>query len=216
MSDQVIYKSNQIIGFNKPSGWPVQEDKTKDRSFLSAAQSYCNKKLHLIHRIDRPASGVVLFAKTEKALKSINRQLQERSVGKTYLAIIQKSEIPSEGQLIHYLKKNGKINKSFTSETPTESAKEAIMQYRVVSDSNNYLLLQIALISGRHHQIRAQLAAIGCPIKGDTKYGFRRANKDRSINLHAWKLEIRHPISKETVLMEAPIPQNDIWGIFEF
>ena len=211
----VLFKNNQVIALNKPSGIPVQDDKSGASSLLAMAQAYCQKTLYLVHRIDRPASGVVLFAKTPKALKGINEQFQNRSVEKTYLAITAKNSIPPSGELRNFLKKNQKLNKSFLSAGTATGAKEALLQYDTLLTSDNYHLLQILLRTGRHHQIRAQLAGIGCPIKGDVKYGSRRSNRDRSINLHAWKLAFRHPISSERIEITAPFPAGDIWPIFE-
>ena len=211
----VLFKNNQVIAFNKPCGIPVQDDKTGDRSLLSMAQAYCQRPLHLLHRIDRPASGVVLFAKTNKALRSINRQFQDREVEKTYLAITTKGKLPPAGELRHFLTKNAKLNKSFITETKQAGSKQAILQYKIVAGSDNYNLLQVVLQTGRHHQIRAQMAGSDCPIKGDVKYGFRRSNKDKSINLHAWKLAFRHPVSAERIEITAPWPDNDIWPVFQ-
>ena len=211
----VLFKNNQVIAFNKPYGIPVQEDKTGDPSLLKMAQAYCQKKLHLLHRIDRPASGIVLFAKTSKALRSINLQFQNRTIEKTYLAIVSKKSPAPSGEIRNFLIKSAKLNKSFITESTRPGSKEAILRYQTIADSEKYNLMQVSLLSGRHHQIRVQLAGIDCPIKGDVKYGFRRSNKDKSINLHAWKIALRHPVSDERIEITAPPPTNDIWPLFQ-
>lgn len=211
----ILKKNQQFIIFNKPCGIPVQDDKTGDKSLLAMAEAYCKKKLHLLHRIDRPASGIVLFGKTNKSLTSINQQFQDRKIQKTYLAVVGKSDIEKEGTITNFLKKNGKSNKSVLLNAFETGSKEAILKYDIISESDKYQLLKIDLLTGRHHQIRAQLAGIGCPIKGDVKYGFKRSNKDRSINLHAWKIQFHHPVTGEIEQIVAPLPTNDIWPLFE-
>jgi 23S rRNA pseudouridine1911/1915/1917 synthase len=216
IGDWLIYKNNQLIAFNKPSGIPVQSDKTGDKAFLNIAEIFTKSKLDLIHRLDRPASGVVLFAKNKKALAHLNDQFQQRKVDKTYLAVVRNKEIEKERTLIHYLQKNGRKNLSYATEEEKPNSKKAELSYRILASIDNYHLLEIKLKTGRHHQIRAQLAAIGCPIKGDVKYGFRRNNKDRSIHLHAWKLSFRHPISNVKEELVAPIPDEVVWQAFDF
>lgn len=216
IGDWLIYKNNQLIAFNKPSGIPVQSDKTGDKAFLNIAEIFTKSKLDLIHRLDRPASGVVLFAKNKKALAHLNDQFQQRKVEKTYLAVVRNKEIEKERTLVHYLQKNGRKNLSFATEEEKPNSKKAELSYRILASIDNYHLLEIKLKTGRHHQIRAQLAAIGCPIKGDVKYGFRRNNKDRSIHLHAWKLSFRHPISNVKEQLVAPIPDEVVWQAFDF
>lgn len=216
IGDWLIYKNNQLIAFNKPSGIPVQSDKTGDKAFLNIAEIFTKSKLDLIHRLDRPASGVVLFAKNKKALAHLNDQFQQRKVEKTYLAVVRNKEIEKERTLIHYLQKNGRKNLSYATEEEKPNSKKAELSYRILASIDNYHLLEIKLKTGRHHQIRAQLAAIGCPIKGDVKYGFRRNNKDRSIHLHAWKLSFRHPISNVKEELVAPIPDEVVWQAFDF
>ena len=212
IGDLVLYKSNQLIAFNKPNALPVQEDKTGDKALINLAEIYCKSKLDVIHRIDRPASGVVLFAKTNKALVDLNEQFRNRAVEKIYLAVVKdKPEMP-EGTLVHYLKKNQQKNQSIAYLEEKPNTKKATLQYRLLSSIDNYHLLEIRLQTGRHHQIRAQLAAIKAPIKGDVKYGFRRGNRDRSIHLHAWKLRFLHPVSRETIEIEAPIPEETVWS----
>lgn len=215
ISDWIIYKNNQFIAFNKPAGIPVQKDKTEDKSLLELAEIYSKSTIYLTHRIDRPASGIVLFAKTKNGLAHLNTQFQNRTIQKTYLAVVKNAPKKAQGQLIHYLKKNAKTNKSQAFDKPTKDGKKAILNYKTIGNSDNYTLLEINLETGRHHQIRAQLAKIGSPIKGDVKYGARRSNKDRSIHLHAWKLSFQHPVTLETVDLGVDLPEDVIWQYFK-
>lgn len=214
IGDRVLYKNNQLIAFNKPSGIPVQADKTGDQTLLGIAQVFTKKKLELIHRIDRPASGVVLFSKTSSALVSLNKQFQDKTVKKSYLAIVKNKPKEDKATLTHYLLKNQKMNRSVAYDKEIAHSKKAILDYEVIASSDNYHLLKVNLVSGRHHQIRAQLNAIGSPIKGDTKYGFKRGNEDRSIHLHAWKIEFKHPISNNIEVITAPLPNDKLWSFF--
>jgi len=214
---RVLYKNNQFIAFDKPAGLPVVSDKTGDISMAQLGEIYCKSKLGLIHRLDRPASGVVLFARTDRALASVNEQFQERKVEKVYLAAVANRPEQDEATLVHYLKRQGRSNKTQVSEQKEPGAKQAELSYRYLTSSERYHLLEIRLHTGRHHQIRAQLAAIGCPIKGDVKYGFRRGNRDRSIHLHAWRLRFQHSVSGEQVIVESPLPKGDpVWAGFSF
>lgn len=215
IGDLVLYKNNQLIAFNKPSTIAVQNDKTDDKPLLNLAEIYCKSKLHLIHRLDRPASGVILFAKTSKALANINLQFQERKVKKIYLAVVKNKPESAEGTLVHYLMKNQEKNQSYAFAEEKEGTKRAELKYKLKGSIDNYHLLEIELVTGRHHQIRAQLAALENPIKGDVKYGFRRGNRDRSINLHAWKLIFKHPVSKQKVELIAPLPEDNVWNAFQ-
>ncbi len=215
IGDWVLYKNNQLIAFNKPAGLPVQADKTGDKSLLQLAEIYCKSKLYLIHRLDRPASGVVLFAKTKRAVSSLSDQFRERQVRKTYLAVVKEMPPEQEGVAQHFLQKNAKLNRSYTlAGDAGHGGKASELKYRVLGSIDNYHLLEAQPLTGRHHQIRAQLSALGCPIKGDVKYGFRRGNRDRSIHLHAWKLAFRHPVSGETVELKAAPPEEVIWAAF--
>jgi 23S rRNA pseudouridine1911/1915/1917 synthase len=215
IGDWVIYKNNQLIAFNKPPALPVQADKTEDKSLQQLGEIFCHHPLHLIHRIDRPASGIVLFAKSKSAMTALTEQFKNRAVRKTYLAVVKDAPPQEERRLVHYLKRTLKTNKVLAFETEVKGAEMAEMTYKIVGKSDQYHFLEIELITGRHHQIRAQLAAIGCPIKGDVKYGFRRSNADRSIHLHAWKLEFRHPVSGEKVELTADLPKGDpIWEAY--
>lgn len=215
IGDWVIFKNNQLIAFNKPAGLPVQPDKTGDKSLLQLGEIFCKSKLFPIHRLDRPASGVILFAKTKTGVASLGEQFKEREVGKTYLAIVKNLPPETAGTVQHFIRKNGRNNRSDVLTEEAADTQQATLKYRVLGSSENYHLLEIELLTGRHHQIRAQLAALGCPIKGDVKYGFRRSNRDRSIDLHAWKLSFRHPVSHEQVELVAPLPADNIWKAFQ-
>ncbi|MFK7933483.1 MAG: RluA family pseudouridine synthase [Saprospiraceae bacterium] len=214
IGELVLYKNNQFIAFNKPPTVPVQADKTGDTSLLQLAEIYTKSKLDLVHRIDRPASGVVLIAKNKKSLAAVQRQFQERTIKKTYLAVVKNLPESASGELVHFLKKNGRRNRSVVQSDATKGGKKAALTYEVLGSSDNYHLLKIELQTGRFHQIRAQLAAMDNPIKGDVKYGFRRNNSDRSIQLHAWKLRFTHPVSGERETIVAPPPADSIWAAF--
>lgn len=215
IGDLVLYKNNQLIAFNKPAGMPVQKDLTSDTPLIDLAEMYVHHPLQLIHRLDRPASGVVLFAQQKKALAHLNGQFQRREVGKCYLAVVAEMPPSENGRLVHHLIKDRKSNRSIALNEAASGSQEAILDYRYRSSIDHYHLLEIDLITGRHHQIRAQLAAIGCPIKGDVKYGARRGNPDRSIHLHAWKLTFRHPVSLESQTLTAPLPEEPVWAAFQ-
>lgn len=214
IGDRVLYKNNQLIAFDKPPGIPVQDDKTGDSSLLQLGSIYCQSQLYLIHRIDRPASGVVLFAKNTRALTQITEQFQQRTAEKIYLAVVANLPGVDEGTLIHFITKNGQTNRAVAHAEEKPGAQRAELHFRHLGSIDHYHLLEIKLITGRHHQIRAQLAAIGCPIKGDVKYGARRKNEDRSIHLHAWRLSFTHPVSGERETIEAPIPNDPVWNAF--
>ncbi|MCI4650796.1 RluA family pseudouridine synthase [Phaeodactylibacter sp.] len=215
IGELVLYKNNQLIAFNKPAGLPVTTDKTGDKAMDQLGEIYCKSTLGLVHRLDRPASGVVLFARSENALAHLNEQFRERQVEKVYLAAVANRPEAMEGKLVHYLRRDGRKNKTIAYSDPQKDAKQAELSYRYLDSSDHYHLLEIRLHTGRHHQIRAQLADIGCPIKGDVKYGFRRSNPDRSIHLHAWKLTFRHPVSNQEETITAPLPQQDpVWNAF--
>ena len=214
ISEQLLYKNNQLIAFNKPAGLPTQADQSGDKSLFDLAEIYTKSELHLIHRLDRPASGIVLLAKTKKALAHLNSQFQKRTIQKTYLAVVKNHPPEKEGTLVHYLLKSQKKNRAYAHDEEKPNSKRAELHYEVIASIENYHLLKIKLKTGRHHQIRAQLAAINCPIKGDERYGFRRGNKDRSIHLHAYKLTFRHPISNQLEKIGAPIPDEVVWQAF--
>ncbi|WP_303813105.1 RluA family pseudouridine synthase [Apibacter mensalis] len=224
--NQILFEDNHIIIINKKAGQLVQGDKTGDISLLDEVKSYIKLKYSkpgnvfagLVHRIDRPTSGIVIFAKTSKALTRLTEMIKKREIKKTYWAVVKKNEIPETQRLVHYLKKNEKNNKAiiFNTSSAQSGSKEAILTYKIIKKSDHYLLLEIDLETGRHHQIRAQLSAIKCPIKGDLKYGADRSNSDGSIHLLARKIEFIHPIKKEKIVLEAPVPENDnLWKSFE-
>lgn len=211
----VLYKNNQLIALNKPAGIPVQQDKTGDKTLLQLAEIYAKSTLYLTHRIDRPASGVVLLAKNKNALELINAQIRERQVKKTYLAVVSQLPTAPAAKLTHFLHKNEATNRTTVSTESLPGAQLAELHYRHLASSERYHLLEIDLLTGRHHQIRAQLAAIQAPIKGDVKYGARRSNRDRSIHLHSWKLQFTHPVANEKVLLTAPLPIDPVWQAFQ-
>lgn len=223
-SDQIIYEDNHLLIINKKVGQLVQGDKTGDESLLDSIKNFIKKRdnkpgnvfLGLVHRIDRPTSGLVIYAKTSKALSRLTQMVKNREIQKTYWAIVPKESIPDSQKLVHYLKKNEKNNKAIVFTKPTEGAKEAVLNYTVLKILENYQLLEIDLETGRHHQIRAQLSKIGIPIKGDLKYGAQHSNPDGGISLHARKLHFIHPVSKEEIEVTAPVPENDnIWKACE-
>ncbi|MEH6407291.1 MAG: RluA family pseudouridine synthase [Leeuwenhoekiella sp.] len=217
---QVLYEDNHIIVINKRPGDIVQGDKTGDKPLSEVVKSYLAEKynkpgavyLGVVHRLDRPTSGIVIFARTSKALPRLNKLFAEKEAKKTYWAVVKNAPPKEQGTLIHYLKRNPKQNKSYAHEKEINDSKKAILDYKILKNLDNYLLLEIDLHTGRHHQIRAQLAGIGCAIKGDLKYGFDRSNKDGSIHLHSRKLSIIHPVKKEMMTFIAPTPPADsIW-----
>lgn len=219
-SSQIVFEDNHLLVVNKKVGQLVQGDKTGDESLLELIKSHIKKRdqkpgnvfLGLVHRIDRPTSGLVIYAKTSKALTRLTQMVKNREIKKTYWALVPKEIIPHSQRLIHYLKKNEKNNKAIVFPKPTEGAKEAVLTYNIIKILDNYQLLEIDLETGRHHQIRAQLSKTGVPIKGDLKYGAPRSNPDGGISLHARKLKFIHPVTKEEIEIVAPVPQNDaVW-----
>ncbi len=215
----VIYEDNHIIAVNKSAGTLVQGDKTKDPSLIDLTKLFLKKKYNkpgnvfvgLPHRIDRPVSGVVLLSKTSKSLSRLNMLFKEKKIKKKYWVIVNKKLEKKSGTLIHYLKKNQKKNKSFVSNKKKEGFLKSELEYNFLKKLNNYFLYEIKLITGRHHQIRAQLSYINSPIKGDIKYGARRTNTDGSISLHAREINFTHPVKKEKIIIIAPLPNNGIW-----
>ena len=215
----VLYEDNHIIAVNKRVGDIVQGDKTGDNPLSEIVKSFLKKKykkpnnvfLGVVHRIDRPTSGVVIFAKTSKSLKRLNNMIRISEIEKFYWAITKNKPEKRNGTLIHWLKKNPKNNKSTHFKKETENSKKAILHYKIINELKNYYLLEVILETGRHHQIRTQLSAIGCPIKGDLKYGYERSNKDGGICLHAKKISFLHPVTKKKILISAPVFGNDIW-----
>jgi 23S rRNA pseudouridine1911/1915/1917 synthase len=220
---EILYEDNHLIAINKKASDIVQGDKTGDETLPDRIKAYLKEKYQkpgnvfcgVIHRLDRPTSGVVLFARTSKALERMNKQFREKETSKTYWVITEGKPNQDEGTLRNYLKKNEKQNKSYVYDQSVQGAKEAVLQYTILASSDNYHLLDIQLETGRHHQIRAQLAAIGCFVKGDVKYGAKRPNKDGSIGLHARKLAFSHPVTSEKIIINAPVPEDALWKYFE-
>ena len=220
---RILFEDNHLIIINKNAGELVQGDFTGDKPLLETVREYIRDKYDkpgnvftgLVHRLDRPTSGIVVFAKTSKALTRMNTLFEKREVSKTYWALVRNEPAKKEDRLIHFLKKDPKKNRSFSYSNDKNGAKKAVLSYKTLAKSESYYLLEVALETGRHHQIRAQLSEIGCPIKGDLKYGFPRSNKDASISLHARYLSFVHPVSKETLNITAPAPNTDkVWQFF--
>ena len=216
----ILYEDNHLIAVAKKAGDIVQGDKTGDVPLSDMVKAYLKEKYHkpgevflgVVHRIARPVSGVVLFARTSKALPRLNKMFAEHeTVRKTYLAIVGNRPPESQGTLTHWLTRNEKQNTARAYDREVPNSKKAILDYRVVAQSERYYLLEIELHTGRHHQIRCQLAKIGCPIRGDLKYGAPRSNPDGSISLHAWRLELEHPVSHIALSIEAPVPDERLW-----
>ncbi|MFV0390470.1 MAG: RluA family pseudouridine synthase [Paludibacteraceae bacterium] len=220
----VLYEDNHIIAVNKNSSEIVQGDKTGDKPLSEIVKSYIKEKynkpgdvfLGVTHRLDRPVSGVVLFARTGKALTRLNDMFRNQQVEKTYWAVIQELPKQPEGRLEHYLVRNEKQNKSYAYNSEKPNAKKAVLTYKLIASSDRYHLLEVKLETGRHHQIRCQLTAMGCPIKGDLKYGAARSNPNGGISLHARSVEFIHPVSKDKIQIIAQVPQDDnLWISFE-
>ncbi|SKB75557.1 RluA family pseudouridine synthase [Maribacter arcticus] len=217
---QVLFEDNHLIVINKRPGDIVQGDKTGDEPLSDTVKSYLKKKynkpgnvyLGVVHRLDRPTSGIVVFAKTSKALPRLNKMFAEKDAKKTYWAVVKNRPNEPEKRLVHWMKRNTKQNKSYANNKEVNESKQAILSYKLIKKLDNYYLLEIDLETGRHHQIRSQLTAIGCPIKGDLKYGFNRSNENGSIHLHARKLKLMHPVKKELLEIIAPLPNDPIWN----
>jgi 23S rRNA pseudouridine1911/1915/1917 synthase len=217
---QILHEDNHIIVINKRVGDIVQGDKTGDKPLSEIVKEYIKDKyekpgevfLGVVHRLDRPTTGIVVFAKTSKALERLNKMFSERATSKTYWAVVKNKPPKSEDKLIHFLKRNEKNNTSKAHLIEVPDSKKASLDYKIIKELNNYFALEINLHTGRHHQIRAQLQAIGSPIKGDLKYGFDRSNPDGGIHLHARKLSFIHPVSKENIEIIAPTPSDAIWN----
>ena len=218
----ILFEDNHVIVVNKMSGVLVQKDKTGDKSLSDHIKSYIKIKkkkpgnvfLGVVHRIDRPTSGVIVFAKTSKALSRLNKQFVDRKVNKKYLAITNNINCLSSDKLKNWIIKNTKQNKSYIHSSPIPGSKIAILRYSLVKELDNYSLLEVIIETGRHHQIRAQLSNIGLTIKGDLKYGSKRSNKDGSIDLHAYKLTFNHPVTKNKIEIKAPFPKRQPWSSF--
>lgn len=218
----VVYEDNHIIVVNKSSSEIVQGDKTGDKPLVETVKEYIKQKYHkpgnvflgVVHRLDRPVSGLVVFARTGKALARLNEMFRTKDVHKTYWAIVGNRPQLMEGELTHWLVRNEKQNKSYAYNQEKPNSKKAILTYKQIAQSERYFLLEVDLKTGRHHQIRCQLSKMGCPIKGDLKYGAPRSNPDGSICLHARKIQFIHPVSKKEISLEAPLPQGNLWSSF--
>lgn len=216
----VLFEDNHLIAINKRPGDIVQGDKTGDLPLSDIVKAYIKRKankpgnvyLGVAHRLDRPTSGIVVFAKTSKALPRLNKLFAEKEAKKTYWAIVKNVPEKESDRLIHWLKRNTRQNKSYADKKEVPDSKKAVLDYRIIKKLNRYFLLEINLHTGRHHQIRAQLSAIGCPIKGDLKYGFDRSNSNGSIHLHARKLSFIHPVRKEILEINADQPDDPVWN----
>ncbi|MBD0831724.1 RluA family pseudouridine synthase [Aestuariibaculum sediminum] len=214
-----LYEDNHIIVVNKRAGDLVQGDKTGDKPLGDIVKAYLKEKynkpgnvyLGVVHRLDRPTTGLVIFAKTSKALPRLNALFVSKDINKTYWAVVKNAPPKEKDTLIHWLKKNPKNNKSTAFSKEVKDSKKAILHYKILKKLDNYVLLEINLETGRHHQIRSQLSSIGCPIKGDLKYGFDRSNKDASIHLHARHITFVHPVKNEPISITAPLPNDPIW-----
>ena len=219
---EILHEDNHIIIVNKTNNDIVQGDKTGDETLANQVKLYLKEKyskpgdvfLGVVHRIDRPTSGIVIFAKTSKSLTRLNEMFQKGEIQKIYWAIVAKKPVVEQATLVHYLVRNEKQNKSYAHPKPTPGAKEAKLTYRLAGATDRYFLLEIQLHTGRHHQIRAQLSKMGMPIKGDLKYGFPRSNENGGIHLHARKVTFVHPVSNERIVVVAPTPPDVLWDCF--
>ncbi|MCF8370348.1 MAG: RNA pseudouridine synthase [Bacteroidales bacterium] len=218
----ILYEDNHLIAINKKPGQIVQGDKTGDKPLVELVKDFIKIKynkpgdvyLGIPHRLDRPVSGVVLFARTSKALTRLNKMFKEKTIHKSYWAVVKNVPPHESDTLIHYLKRNTEKNKSFAHDKEMPDSKQAELYYRIINTSQNYFLLEVVLKTGRHHQIRAQLSKIGCPIKGDLKYGFDRSNPDGSIHLHARNISFIHPVSSEEIEIIVEPPKDVLWDLF--
>ncbi len=220
----VVYEDNHVVIVNKTSSEIVQADKTGDTPLSETVKQYLKERYNkpgnvfigVVHRLDRPVSGLVLFARTSKALPRLNEMFRNGEVKKTYWAVVKEAPQNPEGELVHFLVRNERQNKSYAYDKEVPNSKKAILHYKLIGRSDNYYLLEVDLKTGRHHQIRCQLAKMGCPIKGDLKYGFPRSNPDGSICLHARRMEFVHPVSKLLIQQEAAVPEGNLWKGFNF
>jgi len=220
---EILYEDNHIIIVNKAAGEIVQGDKTGDKPLCEILKDYIKERdakpgnvfMGVVHRLDRPVSGVVMFAKTSKALSRLNVMFASGDVHKTYWAITRKCPEPSSATLTHWIRTVERNNKSYASMTPAEDAKEARLSYELIAKGERYYLLHVNLMTGRKHQIRVQLSAVGCPVKGDLKYGDKRSNPDGSISLHARRIQFVHPVSGKNIDVTAPVPDDVLWKALE-
>ncbi|MFN8241274.1 MAG: RluA family pseudouridine synthase [Bacteroidales bacterium] len=220
---EVLYEDNHLVAVFKKATDLSQGDKSGDESLDDVVKKYLAVKykkpgeafLGVIHRLDRPVAGIILYARTSKALERMNEAFRTRDVRKIYWAIVKERPPEDEGTLSHFIKKNEKQNKSYVYTEKVKDSKEARLSYKILARSERYYLLEVELHTGRHHQIRAQLASVGCPIKGDLKYGYKRSNEDGSVSLLARRLEFMHPVKKEPVVIDSPLPSSDVWKAFK-
>ena len=211
ISDIILYKDHHLIIVNKPGGLPAQDDPTGDISAHRMAMAYARRDLHIVHRLDRRVSGVLVFAKTKSAAAHLSKQWEQHTVKKTYLALVPRADIPESGHLVHDLTYDQKNNMTHASEEVTAEGRKAELSYRVLQHLDHFMLLGIDLISGRKHQIRAQLSAIGVPVRGDIKYGSKRTNPNGAIDLHAYRLVFVHPSRGSEQIATAPLPEDGLW-----
>lgn len=222
MVNEILFEDNHIIVVNKITGDIVQADRTEDPTLRDTVKDYLKEKYNkpgnvfvgVVHRLDRPVSGAVIFAKTSKALKRLNSIFKAREIKKVYWVVVDKAPPRQEDKLINYLRRNPTKNKSYVVDEGTKDAVYAELDYKVLAGSDRYFLLEVLLHTGRHHQIRAQMEGLGCRIKGDLKYGFPRSNPDASIHLHARFIEFIHPVKKELITITAPLPDDPLWNFF--
>ncbi len=222
IKNDILYEDNHVIVVNKKPSDIIQGDKTGDMPLSEITKLYLKEKYNkpgnvfcgVVHRLDRPVSGAVIFARTSKALSRLNEMLRKHEIHKKYWAVVEQKPKNQQGHLVNFLRKNPKQNKSYVVKENSEGAQKAELNYRHISSSDKYHLLEVELLTGRHHQIRVQLAHMGCIIKGDLKYGAKRSNKDASIHLHARHLSFIHPVKKTEIQIIAPPPQDAIWNHF--
>lgn len=219
---EIFYEDNHLIAVNKPAGTLVQVDQSGDAALEDLVKDYIKVKynkpgevfLGVIHRIDRPVSGLVLMARTSKALERMNKSFKDREVQKTYLAVVRNKPAQEEGKLVHWLTRDSSKGVTKAHNKEVKESQRAELSYKIISEINGFYLLEVKPITGRTHQIRVQLASMNCPIVGDNKYGYPRANKDRSICLHSYKLAFNHPVTKERMELKAELPKDDFWQKF--
>lgn len=222
MVNEILFEDNHLLIINKKPSQIIQGDKTGDKPLSEQLKDFIKERDHkpgnvflgVVHRIDRPVSGIVIFAKTGKALTRLNNMLKKGEIHKTYWAVVKNKPYPEKGCLINFLRRDEQKNKSFAHDHPVANTQKAELTYELIGQSDQYFLLQVQLITGRHHQIRAQLAKIGCPVKGDLKYGFDRSNPDGSIHLHARSVEFMHPVKHEMIKVIADPPSEMLWNFF--
>ena len=211
ISDLILFKDHHILALNKPSGLATQQDKSGEKNAHQMAMAYAHRDLYIVHRLDQRVSGVLVFAKTKEAAAFLSKQWEEKTTKKIYIGIVPTSDIPKSGVLKHFLTYDNKNNITTAHQNALEGADEAIMNYKIIQQLENFMVIQIELITGRKHQIRAQLSSLGIPIRGDIKYGSKRTNENGAIDLHAYSLEFIHPSTKKLVKIIAPFPEEGLW-----